>query len=93
MTLHLETWHVVLACLVVVADVLVGLRTWNRAARAERRLAMMRQLAHDHVGYVPDDLIGSAKGATFERASGYWSRMVLRELDHPDPNATLRVRR
>ena len=90
MTLHLETWQVVLVSLIVIADVLAGLRTWNRARHAERRLAMVRQLAADHADYVPDDLVRSPRGETFQRASGYWSRMLLREIDHPEPNAVLR---
>jgi hypothetical protein len=93
MTLHLETWQVVLIGLVVLADVLAGIRLWTRQRRAERTIAAIRQLAEDHVAYMPDDLVRSTRGPVFERASGYWSRMVLRELDHPDPNALVRRRR
>jgi len=93
MTLRLETWQVVLIVLVVVADVLAGLRLWARQRRSERRIAAIRQLAEDHVAYVPDDLVRSTRRPVFERASAYWSAMVLRELDHPDPNVVLRRRR
>lgn len=89
MTLHIEIWQVLLIVTIVIADAGLAVRTWRRARRNERRIAMLRVLAEDHAAYVPDDLIGSPKRATFEMASGYWSRMLLREIDHPDPNAVM----
>lgn len=89
MTLHLEIWQVLLILMTVIADAGLAVRTWHRARRNERRIAMLRALAEDHAAYVPDELLGSPKRATFEMASGYWSRMLLREIDHPDPNAVM----
>lgn len=93
MTLHLETWQAALIGLVVLADVLTGMRLWSRQRRSERTIAFIRQLAEDHAAYVPDDLVRSTRGRVFERASAYWSAMILRELDHPDPNSMLHDRR
>lgn len=92
MTLHLEIWQVLLIVTTVIADAALAIRTWRRARRNERRIAMLRVLAEDHAAYVPDDLIGSPKRATFEMASGYWSRMLLREIDHGDPHGKTPIR-
>lgn len=89
MTLRLEMWQVLLIVTTVIADAALAIRTWRKARRDERRIAMLRALAEDHAAYVPDELLGSPKRATFEMASGYWSRMLLREIDHPDPNAVM----
>lgn len=92
MTLHLEIWQILLIVTTIAVDAALAVRTWRRAKRDERRIAMLRTLAEDHAAYVPDDLLGSPRRATFEMASRYWSRMLLQEIDHPNPNAAMNHR-
>lgn len=93
MELHPESWKAALIAIICISNVLAMECMLVRLSRSETRLARIRRLAEDHSEYVPDDLIGRPNGEPYRRASMYWSKMVLRELDHPDQNVVMQKRR
>lgn len=61
--------------------------------KALYKIQHVRQMVVDNAGYVPDDLMDRPEGATFARASRYWSNIVVRVIDSDDLRAVIRRRK
>lgn len=63
-----------------------------RLRRALRKIRYIRQVAQDHDGYIPDDLINRPNSAVFARASSYWSVMMSRVINDDMRHVVLRAK-
>src|SRR5690606_29774551 len=80
-TPHPRTFPMTTVTLLMIACAVLAIaliQILNQLRKAQRKLELVRQITLENAGYVPDDLLGQPGGKTFQRASGYWSRVLVR---------------